>query len=172
MKILETERLQILEFTKEDAPFILELVNEPAWKEFIGDKNINNVHEAAHFIEHKLRPSYKEHGFGLFLVKLKEKDIAIGMCGLVNRPRLENIDIGFAFLASHRKKGYAFESSKAMIHYAKDTLKIPTLVAITNLNNVASGKLLEKLGFTFDTLIDLAEDGKDVCKLFVQKETS
>ena len=171
MEILETERLQILEFTKKDAAFMLELVNEPAWIEFIGDKNVNNLEEAANFIENKLRPSYKENGFGLFLVKLKEPNISIGMCGLVNRPGLDNIDIGFAFLAAHRKKGYAFESSKAMIKYAKDTLKIPTLVAITNPNNEASGKLLEKLGFRFDTLIDLAEDGKDVCKLFVQKSS-
>ena len=73
---------------------------------------------------------------------------------------VQNIDIGFTFLAKHRKKGYAFESSKAMIRYAKDTLNINKLVAITNPNNVASGKLLEKLGFTFDTLIDLSEDGK------------
>lgn len=43
MKILETERLQILEFTKKDAGFILELVNEPAWIEFIGNKNVNNL---------------------------------------------------------------------------------------------------------------------------------
>lgn len=171
MLILETERLQIVEFTKKDADFILELVNEPAWIEFIGDKNINNLHEAAHFIEHKLQPSYKEHGFGLFLVKLKEQYSSIGMCGLVNRPGLENIDLGFSFLATHRKKSYAFESSKVMIKYAKNTLKIPKLVVITNPNNVISGKLLEKLGFTFDTLIDLAEDGKDVCKLFVQKDT-
>ena len=171
MKILETERLQILEFRKEDAGFILELVNEPAWIEFIGDKNVTNLQDAANFIENKLRPSYKENGFGLFLVKLKEPTISIGMCGLVNRPGLDNIDIGFAFLAAHRKKGYAFESSKAMMAYAKDTLNIPTLVAITNPNNVASGKLLEKLGFQFDKLIDLAKDGKDLCKLFIQKNT-
>lgn len=132
---------------------------------------MNTVNDAAHFIEHKLQLSYKEHGFGLFLVKLKEQHSSIGMCGLVNRPELDTIDIGFAFLAKHRKKGYAFESSKAMLDYAKNALKIPKIVAITNPNNSVSGKLLEKLDFTFDKLIDLSEDGKDRCKLFIQKET-
>jgi RimJ/RimL family protein N-acetyltransferase len=93
------------------------------------------------------------------------------MCGLVNRPGLDNIDIGFAFLAKHRKKGYAFESSKAMLDYTKNILKINKIVAITNPNNSVSGKLLEKLSFTFDKLTDLSEDGKDRCKLFVQNGT-
>lgn len=171
MIILETERLQILEFTKDDVKFVFDLVNEPAWIEFIGDKNIHNLNDAANFIENKLCPSYKENGFGLFLVKLKELNIPIGMCGLVNRPGLDDIDVGFAFLAKHRKKGYAFESTKAMLAYAKNTLKISRIVAITNPDNIASGNLLEKLGFKFDQLINLAEDGKDVCKLFVPKHT-
>jgi RimJ/RimL family protein N-acetyltransferase len=171
MTVLETERLQILEFKKKDAKFVFDLVNEPAWIEFIGDKNVKTLNDASNFIEHKLQLSYKENGFGLFLVQLKELNIPIGMCGLVNRPELDDIDVGFAFLAKHRKKGYAFESSKAMLDYAKNTLKINKIVAITNPNNMASGKLLEKLGFTFDKLIDLSKDGKDMCKLFIQKGT-
>lgn len=167
MIILETKRLRIREFEKSDAAFILELLNEPAWIKFVGDKNVHNLEEAREFIENKLRLSYKENGFGLYLAQLKDTNEPVGMSGLVNRPGLNDIDIGFSVLARHRRKGYAFESSKAMLSYAKNTLKIKKIVAITHIENTASGRLLEKLGLTFDSVIDLSEDGKDLCKLFV-----
>ncbi len=169
MIILETKRLRILEFEKSDAAFILELVNEPAWLKFIGDKNVHDLEGARNFIENNLRISYAKNGFGLFLAQLKDTKEPIGMSGLVNRTGLIDIDIGFSFLARHRRRGYAYESSKAMLAYAKNSLKIDRVVAITHIDNAASGNLLEKLGLTFDSIIALSEDGKDQCKLFVPK---
>ena len=135
MIILETERLQILEFEKSDAAFILELVNEPAWLKYIGDKNVCDLINARNFIENNLRTSYAKNGFGLFLVQLKDTKEPIGMSGLVNRSGLDDIDIGFSFLARHRRKGYAYESSKAMLAYAENILKIDRIVAITHIDN-------------------------------------
>lgn len=169
MVILETNRLKLLKFEKSAAAFILELLNEPAWLEFIGDKNVNDIIEAQNFIENNLRPSYDKNGFGLFQVRLKDTNEPIGMCGLVNRPGLDDIDIGFAFLAKHRQKGYAYESSKAILAYAKNILKIDRVVAITHPDNEASENLLEKLGLKFDQMVELSEDGKNTCKLFVPK---
>jgi RimJ/RimL family protein N-acetyltransferase len=169
MIILETKRLRIREFERSDAAFILELLNEPAWIKFIGDKKVHNLEDAREFIENILRPSYKKNGFGLFLAQLKNTKEPVGMSGLVNRPGLNDIDIGFSILARHRRNGYAFESSKAMLAYAKNTLKIKKVVAITHIENTASGRLLEKLGLSFDSVIDLSEDGKDLCNLFVPK---
>ena len=169
MIILETKRLQTLEFEKSDADFILELVNEPAWLKFIGDKKVHDLEDARNFIENNLRTSYEKNGFGLFLAQLKDTKEPVGMSGLVNRSGLNDIDIGFSFLARHRRKGYAYECSKAMLAYAKNVLKIDRVVAITHIDNTASGNLLEKLGLTFDRIIELSEDGKDQCKLFVPK---
>lgn len=169
MVILETNRLKLLKFEKSAAAFILELLNEPAWLEFIGDKNVNDIIEAQNFIENNLRPSYDKNGFGLFQVRLKDTNEPIGMCGLVNRPGLDDIDIGFAFLARYRQKGYAYESSKAILAYAKNILKINRVVAITHPDNEASENLLEKLGLKFDQMVELSEDGKNTCKLFVPK---
>ncbi len=161
--------MQILEFEKSDAAFILELVNEPAWLKFIGDKNVHDLEDAQNFIENNLRASYAKNGFGLFLAQLKDTKEPIGMSGLVNRSGLDDIDIGFSFLARHRRKGYAYESSKAMLAYAENILKIDRVVAITHIDNTASGSLLEKLGLTFDSIIEISEDGKDSCRLFVPK---
>ena len=172
MIILETKRLQLLEFEKSHAAFILELVNEPAWLKYIGDKHIHNLEDAQNFIENNLRTSYAKNGFGLYLAQLKATGEPIGMSGLVNRSGLDNIDIGFSFLARHRRKGYAYESSKAMLAYAKNSLRIDRVVAISHIDNPASGNLLEKLGLTFDRIIELSVDGKDQCKLFVPKAVS
>lgn len=167
MEILETNRLQVMEFSAEDAPFILELVNEPAWIEFIGDKNVKNLKDAAKYINEKLRQSYVENGFGLFKVVLKPSKETVGMCGLVKRQGLAHVDIGFAFLNKHRRNGYAFESANAILKYAKKDLNLEKVIAITNPQNEVSGKLLEKLGFKFESMINLSQDGKDVCRLFV-----
>ena len=172
MLILKTNRLKLLEFEKSDSQFILELLNEPAWIEFIGEKNVHTINDAESFIEHNLIPSYKKNGFGLYAVKLKDDNTPIGMCGLLNRPGLSDIDLGFASLSKYQRLGFAYESSIAILNYSKTVLKINKVVAITNSNNTASAKLLEKLGFRFDKLIDLSDDGKDICKLFTPQLNS
>lgn len=172
MLILETKRLKLLEFEKSDAKFILELLNEPAWIEFIGEKNVHTLIDAENFIINNLNPSYSNNGYGLYAIKLKEDNTSIGMCGLVNRPGLSDIDLGFACLSKYQRHGYAYESSIATLNYAKNVLKIDKVVAITNPNNTASGKLLDKLGFRFDKLIDLSEEGKDICKLYTPQLNS
>jgi len=167
MVIIETERLKLLEFKKTDANFILELVNEPAWIEFIGEKNVHTISDAENFIINNLKPSYVNNGYGLYAIKLKKDNTSIGMCGLVNRPGLKEIDLGFACLSKYQRQGFAYESSVATLNYAKEVLKIGKVVAITSPKNKASGKLLEKLGLNFEKLINLDEDGKDICKLYV-----
>ena len=136
----------------------------------VHDMSIDQIKEKLeNFIENNLRASYVKNGFGLFLAQLKDTKEPVGMSGLVNRSGLNDIDIGFSFLARHRRKGYAYECSKAMLAYAKNILKIDKVVAITHIDNTVSGNLLEKLGLTFDRIIDLSEDGTDQCKLFVPK---
>ena len=170
MILFETERLALHEFKKKHAPFLLELVNEPDWIRFIGDKEVYDLDDARAFIKNRLVKSYEENGFGFYVVYLKNTKEPIGICGLVNRDGLENIDIGFAFLENYRKNGYGFESSKAMLNHAKNNLNIEKIVAITHPDNVASGKLLEKLGLIFDRLIPFPEDEKELCRLYVEPD--
>ncbi|WP_046744773.1 GNAT family N-acetyltransferase [Kordia zhangzhouensis] len=156
--ILETKRLLLREFTVNDAEFILELVNTPLWLEFIGDKNIRNKENAIDYIENRLQKSYINNGYGLWLMQLKVDATPIGMCGLLNRESLEDIDIGFALLPEHERKGYTYEAAKATLTYAEKVLQIPKVVAITNTNNIASIRLLNKLGLQFDQELLLSED--------------
>src|ERR1700752_686959 len=98
MRILETDRLILRKLSVEDAEFILELLNEPSYLRFIGDKGVRTLDDARDYILEGPVDSYERHGFGLYLAELKESGVPIGICGLLRRESLENVDIGYAFL--------------------------------------------------------------------------
>lgn len=147
-----------------DAEFIFRLLNSPKFLKYIGNRNVHSVDAAGQFIESRYRQSYRDHGYGLYTVELKDSGEQVGMCGFVRRDTLPGPDIGFAFLPEHEGKGYGFESADAMMEYGRDELKFTKVLAITTTDNDASGKLLEKLGFKFRELV---KNGDEVLKLFV-----
>ncbi|AIW84068.1 GNAT family N-acetyltransferase [Bacillus mycoides] len=163
MIVLETERLTLRWLDVKDAPFILELVNDPAWIQFIGDKGIKNLEDAKKYILNGPVDMYNKMGFGLYLVERKEDLTPLGMCGLIKRDSLEDVDIGFAFLEKFRSKGYGYESAAAVIEYGVQKLGLKRIVAITSIDNVASGTLLEKAGLRFEKIIS---DSGENLKLF------
>ena len=165
---IETERLTLTEFTNDDASFFYDLVNEPAWKKYIGDRNINSIKDAETYLTEKIIPSYQQYGFGFYIVSLKSNNVSIGMCGLIKRDWMNYIEIGYAFLSTYTGKRYALEASIATKNYAKEQLSIHQLAAITNVNNKRSDNLLLKLGFEYNRLISYpGEETK--CKLYLEK---
>ncbi|MGH8402419.1 MAG: GNAT family N-acetyltransferase, partial [Gammaproteobacteria bacterium] len=148
MKILETPRLVLRRLVLEDAPFIQELVNDPAWLQYIGDKHVHCLEDARTYIRTGPLDRYAQLGFGLYLVTLKT-GIRIGMCGLLKRDYLQDVDLGFAMLAHYRGRGYAQESAAAVLEYARNTLGLKRVVAITSPDNWRSIKLLESIGFGY-----------------------
>ncbi len=165
MNVLETERLRIRWLSLEDAGFILELLNDSAWVQFIGDFGVRTLEEARAYLVRSPIAMYARLGFGLYLTELKKGNVPIGMCGLIKRDFLDDVDIGFAFLPDFRKQGYAYEAAAAVLAYGKETFGLKRIVAITALDNQASGRLLEKLGLHFERVIHYPSDGEEV-KLF------
>jgi RimJ/RimL family protein N-acetyltransferase len=162
MKILETERLVLRRAVVEDSEFILELLNDPAWLRFIGDRGVRTLDDARAYILKTLVGMYERLGFGLYLTELKGESIPIGLCGLIKRDSLEDVDIGFAFLPEFCGKGYAYESASAVMAYGRRTFGLKRLVAITSPDNEASVRLLEKLGFHFERMAELPGDSEAV----------
>jgi len=170
MTVLETARLRLRHLDPEtDAEFILELVNEPPFLQYIGDKGVRTFADARRYIADGPLKSYEANGYGLYKVELKSDATPIGMCGLVKRDTLPDADIGFAFLKRFWNEGYAFESAAAVMKYAREQLAIKRVLAITTPNNVASGKLLNKIGLRFDRVIKLTIDSPEV-KLFTTED--
>jgi RimJ/RimL family protein N-acetyltransferase len=153
MHILNTERLTVSWLTPDDAPFVLELVNDPDWLRFIGDKNIHSLEGARAYIENGPMAMYAQRGFGLYRVALLEDNTPIGMCGLIKRDTLEDVDIGYAFLAAFRGHGYAREAAGAVLEYGRIHFDLRRIVATTNPDNAASRKVLEQIGLGFEKLI-------------------
>jgi RimJ/RimL family protein N-acetyltransferase len=168
MVVLETDRLVVRRLTVDDSAFILRLLNEPSFLEHIGDRGVRNLADAKQYILSGPIASYERFGFGLFLVELKESRTPIGICGLLKRDALDDVDLGFAFVPESWSKGYAFESASAMLAHAHDTHHLTRIVAITSQGNVASINLLVKLGFYFDRMVLMPGEKQEV-KLFARR---
>jgi RimJ/RimL family protein N-acetyltransferase len=163
--VLETDRLVLRRLTVDDSPFILRLLNEPSFLQQIGDRGVRNLADAKQYILSGPIASYERHGFGLFLVELKDGLAPIGICGLLKRDALDDVDVGFAFVPESWSKGYAFESASAVLSYAHETHHLKRVVAITSPDNAGSVNLLVKLGFYFDRMV-LMPGEKNEVKLF------
>jgi RimJ/RimL family protein N-acetyltransferase len=158
MKILETARLILRQFSIDDADFILRLLNEPSFIQNIGDRGVRTLEDARAYILRVPIASYEKNGFGLWLVMLKESGESIGMCGLIKRDTLDDVDIGYAFLPKFWSKGYAVEAAQAVKEYARDVIGLKRIVAITDPENQGSIRVLEKIGLKFEKMIRLSDD--------------
>lgn len=165
LKILETQRLNLRELNLEDAGFILELLNEPAFVRFIGDRGVKNLSDARAYLTGGPIASYARYGFGLWLVQLKSTGESLGICGLVKRDTLPDFDIGYAFLERYWLKGYASEAAQAVKTYALEVLGVKRLMAVTDQENAGSIKVIEKIGLKYEGLVRITENGAEL-KLF------
>jgi len=166
--ILRTSRLGVRGLTTDDAAFILTLLNDPAFIEHIGDRGVRTIDDARSYIGRGPQASYAQHGFGLWLVELIDTGTPIGICGVLKRDTLPDPDIGFAFMPAYRAQGYAFEAASAVRDFARDTLRLPRLLAIVSPANARSIRLLERLGFAFERMVRMAGDAEEV-KLFTAR---
>jgi [ribosomal protein S5]-alanine N-acetyltransferase len=147
MLVLETPRLALRHLAEGDAPFILRLLNDPAFLRFIGDRGVRTEADARAYLAAGPIESYHRHGHGLYAATLRDNGAPIGMCGLVRRDFLDEPDLGFALLPEYRAAGYTAEASTGVIAHAREHMGLARLFAITSLDNVASIRLLGKLGF-------------------------
>lgn len=157
MIIIETKRLFLRKVSIEDAGVILALLNEPSFIRNIGDRGVRTLENARDYIINRLIASYEKFGFGMYLVVLKDSGSPTGLCGLVKRDGLDDVDIGYAFLPQFWSKGYATETALAVKEYAKNTIGLKRLVAITDPANEGSIRVLEKIGLEFEKMVKLSE---------------
>jgi RimJ/RimL family protein N-acetyltransferase len=136
-------------------------LNTPTWLRYIGDRGIKNLDEARNYLLNGPIASYKRLGFGLYLVSLKEGNVPIGMSGLIKRDGLDDVDVGFALHPDYTGKGYAFESTAAIMTYAREVLKLSAIVAITTEDNVHSIALLKKIGLDYKKMVILPGNPKE-----------
>lgn len=166
MPVLSTERLDLRQLHEGDAGFIHRLLNDPSWLRYIGDRGVHSVEDARRYIGTGPVAMYQRLGFGLFLVERRSDGAAMGLCGLLKRDGLDDVDIGFAFFPEFGGQGYALEAARATLDHGRTRHGLRRIVAITAQDNQASIRLLEKLGFRFERLIALPGKPDESLRLF------
>jgi [ribosomal protein S5]-alanine N-acetyltransferase len=159
---LQTDRLTLRELGPDDAPFMLALLNDEGFLHNIGDRGVRTVDQARQYIIDGAMASYRQHGFGLWGVVPVGEEACIGICGLIRRESLDDVDIGYAFLPEGRGQGYALEASRACMDFGRKRFGLRRIVAITSLENPPSARLLEKIGLRFERLIRFSEDAEEL----------
>jgi len=165
--VLESARLRLARLAFDDAGFILELLNEPDFLRYIGDKGVRSREDAHRYLEQGPLASYARFGYGLYRVGLRPGGEPIGICGVLKRETLEHPDLGFALLARFRCRGYGLEAADAVMRHARHDLGLKRLLAITTRDNVASIRLLERLGFGFERMAEVRA-GEPELKVFAR----
>jgi len=159
--LIETERLRLrlLRDDDGDAAAMLELLNEPGFHRYIGDRGVRTLAQARDYIRNGPLVSYGQHGFGMYAVERRSDGAWLGNAGLVYRAALPHVDVGYALLERHAGHGYALEAARAVLRHARETLGLGVLCAIVTPGNERSMALLRKLGFQANGSVRLP--GKD-----------
>jgi len=165
--VLETARLSLRRLSAGDVEFLLELLNEAPFLRNVGDKGVRTADDARRYVLEGPVASYERFGFGLYRVDSKESGEPVGICGLLKRDSLEDVDIGFALLERHWSRGYACEAASAVMDFGRTVIGLKRIVAITTPDNHGSIKVLEKIGLRFERIVSLPDLGGDK-KLFAR----
>jgi len=157
-----TPRLALRRLDLDDAPFVLRLLNEPSFIENIADKGVRTLEDARAYLRNGPIASYARHGHGLWHVALRDTAIPIGICGLIKRDTLVDVDVGYALLPEFCGAGYASEATAAALAHARDVLGLRRVVAVVNPDNDRSLRLLDRLGFRFERMVRLSPEDREI----------
>lgn len=158
---LATQRLRLRPLSVDDAAFVLRLVNEPDFLEHIGDKGVRDLAGARRFLRQGPWMHQELAGHGMLAVELGEGGEPVGVCGLLHRPELDLSDVGFAFLAAHRGRGFATEAAREVMRFGREELGLERVHGLASPANRASIRVLEKLGLRLRELVRLGEGERE-----------
>jgi RimJ/RimL family protein N-acetyltransferase len=155
---LETSRLILRRFDFDDAPFVVSLLNQPSFIANIGDRGVRSIEDAHRYLRDGPMTMYQKHGFGLWHAARKSDGAAVGMCGLLKRDHLPDVDVGYAFLPEYWGLGYAFESASATLRHGAQKFGLQRVIGVVSQGNSASIRVLEKLGMRFERMYPMRAD--------------
>jgi len=159
---LSTARLVLRRFAEDDAPFIVELLNDPDWLLFISDNGVRTLDDARRYLREGPLTMYERFGIGLLAVDLREQGRTVGMCGLIRREGVADVDLGFAFLPAWRSQGFAREAAAATLAHGHATLGLPRIVAFTAPANARSARLLKDIGMQLERTTTLPNSPEEL----------
>jgi RimJ/RimL family protein N-acetyltransferase len=160
---LETARLSLRRLGLDDAAFVVALLNEPSFRENIGDRGVRNIDDAHRYLRDGPLAMYAHHGYGLWHVTRKSDGAGIGMCGLLKRDSLPDADLGYAYFPAYWGQGYALEAAEATLLHGAKTFGLRRVLGVVSAGNMASIRLLEKAGMRFERMHAMDPGEPEVC---------
>ena len=146
--IFETPRLLLGQFTEDDAALILDLNSDPEIVKYVHEPVLTSEEEAKKIIVDIILPQYKNN-LGRWATFTKSNNEFIGWCGLKYRMEVNEIDVGYRFKKSAWGKGFATEAAKHTLNHGLYNLNLPLITGRAHIENIASIKVLEKIGMQF-----------------------
>ncbi|WP_062061396.1 GNAT family N-acetyltransferase [Aquimarina longa] len=158
MKIhIETERLIIRDLENFDAQGIFDLDSDPEVHEYLGKHPIKTIQEAEEVINF-IRNQYLENGIGRWAVIDKKTNDFMGWTGLKYEQKLREdmsyYDLGYRLRKKYWGNGIATETAIESLAYGFDKLNLKKICAAADVNNIASNKVLQKIGLQFIETFD------------------
>ncbi|MEO8019626.1 MAG: GNAT family N-acetyltransferase [Pseudomonadota bacterium] len=155
---LDTPRLTLRRLEFDDAPFVVALLNEPSFLENIGDRGVRSIEDAHRYLREGPMAMYEKYGFGLWHTARKSDGASVGMCGLLRRDSLPDVDVGYAFLPAYWGQGFAHEAAEAVMRLGASKFGLKRLIAVVSAGNAGSIRVLEKLGMSFERMFAMSPD--------------
>ena len=143
----------------------MRLLNEPSFLQNIGDRGVRSIEDAPRYLRDGPLAMYEKYGFGLWHTARKADGAAVGMCGLLKRDPLPDVDIGYAYLPEFWGQGFAFEAAEAVMHHAAGKFGLRRLIGVVSEGNSGSIRVLEKLGMEFERMF-LMRPGEPEVRLY------
>lgn len=159
----KTSRLRLRGLRDADTAFVLDLLNDPAFLRHVGDRGLRTLDDTRAYLDTAAQTVAGVPGLGSYLVERKGDGAAMGICTLLRRQRLEDVDLGYTLAPDFRGAGYAEEACRLLMTYARVHTTLRRMVAIVSPGNEASLRLLGKLGFAFERHVRLDEDSGELC---------
>lgn len=146
---LESDRLLIRPYQLGDEQSIYEMNSDPEVQKYTGDKLLHTLEEAKDILVNVIFKDYETHGYGRLAVIYKPDNKLIGFTGFKNLPELNGeTDLGYRFIPEYWGKGIATESAIMSLKYGFEDLGLKTIYAFAEPDNIASVKIIQKLGFS------------------------
>jgi ribosomal-protein-alanine N-acetyltransferase len=162
---LETPRLSLRRLEPDDAEFLVGLLNQPSVLANIGDRGVRNADDARRYLRDGPMAMYGRFGFGLWLLSRRDDGAPLGMCGLLKRDTLPDVDVGYALLPQFWGQGYALEAVQATLRHAASKFGLKRVIGVVSEGNAASIRVLEKAGMRFERMVSM-QPGEPEIRLY------
>ncbi|MCC6372854.1 MAG: GNAT family N-acetyltransferase [Bacteroidia bacterium] len=154
MKVfVETPRTLIRELLEVDAEAMFEMDSDPQVHRYLGNEPVQNIGKIKEVIAF-VRKQYADNGIGRWAVVDKQSDKFIGWTGFkliteITNGQVNYYDFGYRFNRNYWAHGLSTETGKAVLEYGCQLLRTELIYATTDPENLASRRVLEKLGFVY-----------------------